>query len=76
MISWELAWEVFNVVTVLKFYNLTKNAFPGCEELAADVQGGVVSLVFNRGTSREGDRREMRAIRDLVSKKDVHGIAE
>jgi hypothetical protein len=69
MISWELAWEVFNVVTVPKFYNLTKKAFPGFEELPADVQGGVVSLVFNRGTSREGNRREMRAIRDLVPKK-------
>jgi hypothetical protein len=29
IISWELAWEVFNVVTVPKFYNLTKKAFPG-----------------------------------------------
>jgi hypothetical protein len=31
IISWELAWEVFNVVTVPKFYNLTKKAFPGLE---------------------------------------------
>jgi len=65
------------VVTVPKFYNLTKKAFPGFEELPADVQGGLVSLVFNRGTSMEGDRRrEMRAIRDLVRKKDVKGIAD
>ena len=77
IISWELAWEVFNVVTVPKFYNLTKKAFPGFEELPADVQGGLVSLVFNRGTSMEGDRRrEMRAIRDLVPKKDVKGIPD
>jgi len=77
IISWELAWEVFNVVTVPKFYNLTKKAFPGLEELPGDVQGGLVSLVFNRGTSMEGDRRrEMRAIRDLVPKKDVKGIAD
>jgi hypothetical protein len=77
IISWELAWEVFNVVTVPKFYNLTKKAFPGFEELPADVQGGLVSLVFNRGTSMEGDRRrEMRAIRDLVPKKNVKGIAD
>ena len=53
-----------------------KKAFPSLEELPAEVQGGVVSLVFNRGTSREGDRREMRAIRDFVPKKDLHGIAE
>jgi hypothetical protein len=76
MIYWELAWEVFNVVTVPKFYNVTKNAFPGFEELPADVQGGLVSLVFNRGTSMEGDRREMRVIRDLVPQKDVKGIAD
>lgn len=77
IISWELAWEVFNVVTVPKFYNFTKQTFPGFEELPPDVQGGLVSLVFNRGTSLEGNRRlEMRAIRDLVPKKDVKGIAE
>ena len=77
IISWELAWEVFNLVTVPKFYNLTKKAFPGFEELPADVQGGLVSLVFNRATSMEGNRRgEMRAIRDLVAKKDVKGIAD
>ena len=77
IISWELAWEVFNVVTVPKFYNLTKKVFPGFEELPADFQGGLVSLVFNRGTSMQGDRRrEMLAIRDLVPKKDVKGIAD
>ena len=77
IIAWELAWEVFNVVTVPKFYNLTKKAFPGFEELPADVQGGLVSLVFNRGTSMEGNRRrEMRAIRDLVPNKDVKGIVD
>ena len=77
MIYWELAWEVFHVVTVPKFYNVTKNAFPGFEEWPADVQGGLVSLVFNRGTSMEGDRRrEMRVIRDLVPQKNVKGIAD
>jgi hypothetical protein len=77
MISWELAWEVFNVVTVPKFYNFTKEAFPGFDELPADVQGGLVSLVFNRGTSMQGSRRlEMRVVRDLVTKKNVSKIAE
>jgi hypothetical protein len=77
IVAWELAWEVFNEVTIPKFYNFTKEAFPGFDELPADVQGGLVSLVFNRGTSMEGNRRrEMRAIRDLVAKKDARGIAE
>lgn len=77
IVPWELAWEVFNVVTVPKFYNFTKEAFPGFEELPADVQGGLVSLVFNRGTSMQGNRRlEMRVVRDLVTKKNVKKIAE
>lgn len=77
IVPWELAWEVFNVVTVPKFYNFTKEAFPGFENLAADVQGGLVSLVFNRGTSMQGKRRvEMRVVRDLVTKKNVLLIAE
>ncbi|NJK73161.1 MAG: hypothetical protein HC942_02050 [Microcoleus sp. SU_5_6] len=76
VVAWELAWEVFNDVTVPKFYDLTREAFPSFDELPADVQGGLVSLVFNRGTSMEGNRRrEMRAIRDLVPRKDVGGIA-
>lgn len=76
IVPWELAWDVFNLVTVPKFYDLTKEAFPGFEELPADVRGGLVSLVFNRGTSMEGNRRrEMRAIRDLVPRKNVRGIA-
>ncbi len=77
IVPWELAWEVFNIVTVPKFYNLTKEAFPGFEQLPADVQGGLVSLVFNRGTSMQGNRRlEMRVVRDLVTKKNVSKIAE
>ena len=77
IVPWELAWEVFNVVTVPKFYNLTKEAFPGFEQLPADVQGGLVSLVFNRGTSMQGNRRvEMRVIRDLITKKNVSKIPE
>ncbi|MCY7386445.1 MAG: hypothetical protein LH628_28555, partial [Microcoleus sp. CAN_BIN18] len=40
-------------------------------------QGGLVSLVFNRGTSMQGNRRlEMRVVRDLVTKKNVNKIAE
>jgi hypothetical protein len=77
IVPWELAWEVFNIVTVPKFYNLTKEAFPGFEQLPADVQGGLVSLVFNRGTSMQGNRRvEMRVIRDLITKKNVSKIPE
>ena len=54
----------------------TEMAFPGITELPPDAQGALVSLVFNRGTSMEGDRRsEMRAIRDAVPRGDLQEIA-
>ena len=48
---------------------------------AVDVQGALVSLVYNRGTRMADspgtdDRREMRAIRDLVAEGLVVGIPE
>ena len=41
-----------------------------------DAQGALVSLVFNRGPGMDGDRRrEMRAVRDAVARKDLREIA-
>jgi len=59
----------------------TRRAFPGFDVLPLDVQGALVSLVYNRGTRMTdspgtNDRREMRAIRDLVAGGMVAGIAE
>jgi GH24 family phage-related lysozyme (muramidase) len=55
----------------------TEMAFPGITELPPDAQGALVSLVFNRGASMEGDRRnEMRAIRDAVPRGDLQEIAD
>lgn len=59
-------------------------AFPGVEELPADAQGALVSLVYNRGTSMgepnadgSPDRRmEMRTIRDAVKFGDLRMIAK
>ncbi len=58
----------------------TTQAFPNVEELPLDAQGALVSLVFNRGTSMVDDspedrRREMRAIRDAVPRKDLQEVA-
>jgi len=64
-IPWELSLKVFNTKTVTKFYNLTKQTFPNFDNLPEDAKGGLVSLVFNRGSALEGDRRrEMKLIRD------------
>ena len=64
-IPWDLALKVFNNKTVTKFYNLTRQTFPNFDNLPEDAKGGLVSLVFNRGSALEGDRRrEMKLIRD------------
>jgi hypothetical protein len=64
-IPWDLSLKVFNNKTVTKFYNLTKQTFPNFDNLPEDAKGGLVSLVFNRGSALEGDRRrEMKLIRD------------
>jgi len=78
-IPWELSLKVFNNKTVTKFYNLTKQTFPNFDNLPEDAKGGLVSLVFNRGNSLEGDRRrEMKLIRDgmkLVSVYDQKALS-
>jgi GH24 family phage-related lysozyme (muramidase) len=58
----------------------TEHAFPVIDDLPADAQGALVSLVYNRGASMvdnssQDRRREMRAIRDAVAVKDLKEIA-
>jgi len=80
-VSWAAAEAVFFARTVPRFYQTALTAFPGLDKLPGDAQGALVSLVFNRGGGMKdskkhpGDRREMRAIRDLVPKGDLAGIA-
>jgi len=70
-IPWELSTKVFMNKTVKKFYDLTQKTFPNFDKLPEDAKGGLVSLVFNRGSALEGDRRrEMKAIRDIMIRAD------
>lgn len=76
-VTWQQALQIFNEYTWPKFARLTEQTFPGVENLCDDAYGALVSLVFNRGTSLTGSSRtEMRVIKELVPKKDYHGIAE
>jgi len=76
-ITWDHAIRIFDDVTWPKYARLAENAFPGLNQLCDNAYGALVSLVFNRGTSMNGDSRlEMRNIRTLVPKKDYKGIAE
>lgn len=71
-IPWELGLKVFMNKTVDKFYNLAKNTFPHFNNLPEDAKGGLVSLVFNRGASLDGDRRrEMKSIYDIMNKNET-----
>ncbi|WP_206171072.1 DUF5675 family protein [Phragmitibacter flavus] len=59
---------VFTKATLPKFKATTGKAFPRMITLHPDVQGALVSLVFNRGAAMQGDRRrEMREVRDTVA---------
>ena len=77
IVPYNIAYDVFVKVSIPKFFALTKKIYPQLEELNEDTQGALVSMVYNRGASLQGDsRKEMRAIVDLVAKKDYEGIAD
>jgi GH24 family phage-related lysozyme (muramidase) len=75
--------NVFRRGTLPKIKLWAAKAFPGVTALPADAQGALVSLVFNRGTDMNGNRRrEMREIRDAIAapslslKQKLNRIAE
>lgn len=77
VVPWILAKDVFQRVTLPRWMDATARAFPGVTGLPPDAQGALLSLVFNRGASMFGDARtEMRAIRELVPRGDLQGIAD
>ncbi len=76
LIEWDIAYAVFDQVTITRYYYLAKKTFPGFEELDLRAQAAGTSLIFNRGQSLIGDRRkEMREIRNLIPRKDYKNIA-
>ena len=77
IIPYNIAYEVFVKKSIPKYYALTKKIYPQLDELNEDTRGALVSMVYNRGAKIDGDsRKEMKAIIDLVAKKDYEGIAE
>jgi len=75
-ISLDVASEVFYTSTLPRYAKKALKAYPGIELLPADAQAALLSLVYNRGTSMSGaSRAEMKAIKALVSNKDLQGIA-
>ncbi len=75
-ISLDAASEVFFTSTLPRYAKKTLKAYPGIELLPADAQAALLSLVYNRGTKMTGaSRAEMKAIKPLVTSKDLPGIA-
>jgi GH24 family phage-related lysozyme (muramidase) len=59
--------DVFMRQSLPREERLTAVGFPGSENLPGPAFGALVSLVYNRGTALDGDRRrEMKAIHDAI----------
>jgi peptidoglycan hydrolase-like protein with peptidoglycan-binding domain len=86
IIPWHHAEAVFNEDTIPRFWALTVNVFPGVELLPAEGQWAMLSLVFNRGGSLVGERRQhmqkianilkLGAMDGVISKSEIRMIAE
>lgn len=75
-VSWNQATQIFKTLTWPKFATAAEKTFPGLQNLKDDAYGAVVSLVFNRGTSLEGDSRsEMRNLKMLIPSKKYTDMA-
>lgn len=75
-ITREQADRVFYAASLPKYIRETLRAFPGADRLPPIAFGALVSLVFNRGSDMDGERRlEMRKVRDAVKAGDLKTIA-
>ena len=73
----ETAQSVFYESTLSRYAAATARTYPGIEKLHPNAQAGLLSLIYNRGTSLKGPRRkEMATIKDLVIQQDYTGISQ
>jgi hypothetical protein len=76
------AMSVFTTSTLPRFLAQTRSAYPSLESLTPARRTALVSLVYDRGprlSDRDQvrqDRREMRAIRDLLAAGDQEAVAD
>lgn len=76
-IPFNTARDVFYKKLLPRYAKSTLDIYPGLDQLKPDAVGALVSMVFNRGNSLEGERRkEMKEIVALVPKKDYKGIGD
>lgn len=76
VIDYKDALEVFYTNSLPAYAKAVKVIYPDVAKLPPDAQGALLSLVYNRGNSLDGDRRrEMKNIAALVTAGNLPGIA-
>lgn len=74
-VPWTVALQVLRDKEAPHQSSITERTFGPVEGLPDDAFGALVSLVFNRGPSMQGERRrEMRAIRDSLAASDFAAV--
>jgi putative peptidoglycan binding protein len=72
----ELAMKVFINRTLPEFLGKTRSIYPQVDRLSPARRTALVSLVYNRGTDLDGDRRrEMRTIQSLLAAGDLDAVS-
>ncbi len=76
-VPYAAAEKLFYTCTLPDYAKRTRRIYPGIENLTADAQSMLLSLVYNRGSKLTGARRkEMLAIKKHVKKQDLDSIAK
>lgn len=76
-IVWNPALQEFDGYEVPNYWSLTRRTFPGFDNLRANAQGALVSLIYNRGSAMAGPSRvDMRTVRSAVADEDYAAMAE
>lgn len=75
-IGWDSAYKILTERTLPSYSKKTASAFRiKKDQLHGDLNGALISLVYNRGSGMSGSRRsEMRDIREDISKEDYSQI--
>ena len=76
IITFPTAWRVFTKCSLPRYVGQTRSAYPQFITLPDGCRGVLVSLVYNRGTAMDGERRkEMKAIQAHLAAHDFTKVA-
>jgi Phage lysozyme len=71
------AMQVFAKRSLPEFLKKTRSIYPQVDELTSAQRTALVSLVYNRGTDLDGDRRrEMKTIQNLLAARKLDDVPE